>query len=107
MRGGGWWCRASIGSGAGSRAGARDRRRDAESGSGRHHLGDVVSGELGELVAVAGLVGLQRAHDERAFLLEEEDVSRLLLVQPATKHAERRLVEAGDVDRRWLRPIAP
>ena len=64
-------------------------------GPARDHLGDVLAGELGELVAAAGLAAEEQADDERAVLLEEEDVARLLLVHVATEHAERRLVEAG------------
>src|SRR5262245_26650940 len=57
-----------------------------------HQLRDVVTGELGQLMVMAGLRGLEQTDDEGAFLLEEEDVLGLLLVHVATEHPERVLV---------------
>src|SRR4029077_16157715 len=77
--------------GRGSRAGVSV----TQAGPARDHVGDVVAGELGQLMPAAGLAAHQQAQDERSLLLEEEDVTRLLVVHVATDDAERRLVATG------------
>src|SRR5688572_1345422 len=66
----------------------------AEVGSARDHVGDVFPRELGELVAAAGLAAQQQSEDECAVLLEEEHVTRLLLVDVPAEHSARGLIVA-------------
>src|SRR6188474_2226360 len=72
-----------------------------------HQLRDVVTGELGQLMVMASLRGLEETDDEGAFLLEEEDVLGLLLVHVPAEHTEGILVVAGVVRRGRLLAPAP
>src|SRR5690348_1116468 len=63
-----------------------------ETRAARHEVRDVVAGEFGQLVMLARLRPDEQADDERAVLLEEEDVARLLLVHVPADDAEGRLV---------------
>src|SRR5436190_2728346 len=58
----------------------------------RHHVRDVIAGEFSELVPRARLAAHQQAEDERTFLLEEEDVARLLVVHVPADDPKRGLV---------------
>src|SRR3954466_4666262 len=60
---------------------------------------DVFPGEFREDVPAPGLTGHEQPQDERAVLLEEEDVARLLVVEILAEDAERRLVVTGLVIR--------
>src|SRR4051794_4169290 len=81
-----------------SGAGGLGLDRDAETRSLGDERRDVVAGELGQDVAPALLSAHEEPDDERAILLEEEDVARLLLVHVPADDPQGRLVEAGVTD---------
>src|SRR4051794_6762475 len=83
-----------LGGWGGSGGGRLGHHGRPEGRAARDELGDVVAGELGEGVVRARLAAEVEADDERAVLLEEEDVARLLLVHVVADHAQRVLVEA-------------
>src|SRR3954447_6890943 len=77
--------------------GGRRRRRVSvpQTRPARDHVCDVVAGELGQLVPTARLSAHQQAEHESAFLLEEEDVTWLLVVHVPPDDSERCLVATG------------
>src|ERR1700690_1923345 len=80
--------------GRASFAGTRVALGPACLGSLADHRLDVVLGELRERVFAAGGADPVESDDERAALLEEEDVVGLLLVDPAPEDPERLLIVA-------------
>jgi len=62
------------------------------------HSHNLVLRELDELVAGAGRGGGEQAEDERSLLLEEEQVARVLAVEPVAHDSQGLLVEVRDLD---------
>src|SRR4051794_41810230 len=67
-------------------------RGDAVARAAGDHLGDVVPGELDELVAGAGLVGQQQPQEEGGLLFGEENVPRPARLEGAGDEPPARVV---------------